>query len=59
MEAGDHMIHELIQYKMLLKQDILNLKREVKLKELDLKYTEERIELLSINQLEIDFDESK
>ena len=52
-----HKINDLHQYKMHLENKIIDYKMIVRLAEAELKYTLEQIEILSNNQLEIDFDE--
>lgn len=52
----DYRITELIQVKMRLEQKIKEHKMEIRLAEAEIKFLKEKIELLSINQLEIDFD---
>jgi hypothetical protein len=52
-------INELIQYRMRLKEEVRELVMAAEAKKLEIRYISSQIDLLSINQLEIDFDESK
>jgi hypothetical protein len=53
---SEYRVTELIQVKMRLEQRVKELKMEIRLAEAEIKFLKEKIELLSINQLEIDFD---
>ena len=54
---NEHKINELMQVKMSLEVRIKQSKLDLKMMEAEMKFIKEQIDLLSINQLEIEFDE--
>lgn len=54
---NEHKINELIQVKMQLESRVKQSKLDIRMMEAEIKFIKEQIDLLSINQLEIEFDE--